>query len=337
MSTMWAALNGVVKDTFILAIVADALLPGQNKPLWPITWEQLNPLHDRVIEGLPDDNNTEINPEERLLLLLSVLVTASNFDQKTWQLPDWLIAHPLTYDTCPTPLYKGNSLKPSLATEESKNVAVNGSSTDSGKANNGAGIIGYFFFQPATQQGYLVFTGTSDDCMSMIDMDYPQVLYDKLANYRPDTGGHRGFYQAYLAIREQLQGILKQYYYEDPVNPDAAKGQPSIVICGHSLGGALSTIAAFDLAAMKPIHYAFAAPRVFNIAGAQNFNELGISSYRISNTADIVVTVPMAIMGNGSCYDYVGHSREFQCNMGNYSDNHGGAYLLRYQLLQRRV
>jgi hypothetical protein len=73
-----------------------------------------------------------------------------------------------------------------------------------------------------------------------------------------------------------------------------------VILAGHSLGGALSTLAAHDLAEEDAPnttfrHYTFGAPRVFNPRLARYYNDLPVSTYRIVNVEDAVTTVPLPV------------------------------------------
>ena len=302
-----AAVGQAVKEACIVGMLADALLPGKDKPLWPITWDQLAPLQTLEIHKVSPDQLSSIDPQqfhqERLLFLLSLLVTARNYEIDTFIPPSWLIAHPLTYNTCPAELRPKNN-------NDTSSV--------------GSGILGYMFYHAEHRRAFVVFSGTANGCMSMIDMDYVQVPYDELTNYQKDVVGHRGFYQAYLSIRPQLLNLLQDYLREEKLD--------QLVICGHSLGGGMSTVAAFDLAGLSPIHYSFAGPRVFNTVGSQLYDQIVEFSVRVNNDSDIVPTMPMSVMPNGNSFNHAGNLKHFLYNMGNYSDNHSLAYLLHYQL-----
>jgi triacylglycerol lipase len=72
---------------------------------------------------------------------------------------------------------------------------------------------------------------------------------------------------------------------------------PRIVVAGHSLGGALATLAAADLAIRNLSNvqlYSFASPRVGNLAFANQFTGKIPVAFRVANSEDIVTTVPLA-------------------------------------------
>ncbi|WP_263971558.1 lipase family protein [Leptolyngbya ohadii] len=75
---------------------------------------------------------------------------------------------------------------------------------------------------------------------------------------------------------------------------------PPWFIAGHSLGGALATLAAADLAYNYPTIkeriqlYSYGAPRVDNQAFVEFLGTIAPNSYRILNMADMVTMVPPA-------------------------------------------
>ena len=100
---------------------------------------------------------------------------------------------------------------------------------------------------------------------------------------------HAGFHNEYLRYRDQ---IIK-YIDKHP--------NKNIYVTGHSLGGALATLASFDLAANKPRSvrlYTYGSPRVglseFRIA----HEEIVPDSYRVVIDGDPITRVP------GSMLDY---------------------------------
>jgi triacylglycerol lipase len=71
---------------------------------------------------------------------------------------------------------------------------------------------------------------------------------------------------------------------------------PNVFVTGHSLGGALATLAMCDLMAARPTAqmYNFASPRVGDPAFARLFNAQAPIVWRIANTEDIVTNLPLA-------------------------------------------
>src|SRR6516162_5394086 len=70
----------------------------------------------------------------------------------------------------------------------------------------------------------------------------------------------------------------------------------SVTICGHSLGGALATLLALDVAANTvftgPAVYSYGSPRVGDSLFASTYNQVVKNSYRIANRLDIVPALP---------------------------------------------
>jgi predicted lipase len=70
----------------------------------------------------------------------------------------------------------------------------------------------------------------------------------------------------------------------------------SVTICGHSLGGALATLLALDVAAnsafKNPAVYTFGSPRTGDSLFASTYDQVVKNSYRVANRLDIVPTLP---------------------------------------------
>ncbi len=138
---------------------------------------------------------------------------------------------------------------------------------------------------------FLVFRGTEPDI-------YQDYLTD--AYFRPQTWPgkgrvHSGFYGALTgASWEQIEVTLQQAHLQ-------AK---SLWITGHSLGGALATIAAAKLQPQGLYH--FGSPRVGDAEFSRQFDR--IQAHRFANCADIVTHVPFKNMLG---YQHVGQLHYF--------------------------
>ncbi len=122
----------------------------------------------------------------------------------------------------------------------------------------------------------LAFRGTEADRMKDIRADA------KAAQTMCPTGErvHSGFKEQYDDVEEQLEGVL-----------DQVKGKP-LFITGHSLGGAVATIAARRLRAERKIAacYTYGSPRV----GTEGWvGQIKTPIYRIVNSADPVPMLPL--------------------------------------------
>ena len=131
---------------------------------------------------------------------------------------------------------------------------------------------------------------------------------------------HKGFVTLYQNIRKQIFDIIKEY--------DSNKIK--IVVTGHSLGAALSTLAGIDLIKngyKNSIVYNFASPRV----GDNYFAELvddSIKLYRIVNSSDLIPTLPLSVEPNFEIptkplmYSHCGKALYFSDNWFSLINNH---------------
>eukprot|EP00667_Euglena_gracilis_P001273 EG_transcript_1273 len=122
---------------------------------------------------------------------------------------------------------------------------------------------------------------------------YPEMAADHSRAWRC-LGGffvprvHKGFYAAWKALRlETLQKVA-----EAVQDCSAAK----IYISGHSLGGAIATLAAYEVSRAHPdrhvVLYTFGSPRVGNAQFCRQFDKEVPCMWRIENEKDMVPTVP---------------------------------------------
>ena len=124
---------------------------------------------------------------------------------------------------------------------------------------------------------------------------------------------HHGFYVALSSIWDEVTSEIKKL---------RTSGQ-SIWLTGHSLGGALATLAAATLRLQQPeieINglYTFGQPRVGNKEFSSNFNsKLKKKCYRCVNNNDVVTRVPPRIFG----YSHVGRLMYFDVDGVLHRDN----------------
>ena len=103
-----------------------------------------------------------------------------------------------------------------------------------------------------------------------------------------DEAYHDGFAKAYLSVKEQIQSSLEEITHKP------------LYITGHSLGGALATLAALDLERDSlAACYTFGSPRVGSTKLDWNIK---CPVYRVVNATDIVARMPLMLMG----YRHVG-------------------------------
>uniref|UniRef100_A0A7E4VF72 Lipase_3 domain-containing protein n=1 Tax=Panagrellus redivivus TaxID=6233 RepID=A0A7E4VF72_PANRE len=124
------------------------------------------------------------------------------------------------------------------------------------------------------------------------------------------AGGKVGkyFFNGYTST---WQGGLKDSFL------NATKNYPdySIWLTGHSLGGALATLAATEIVsngyvpANKVKLYTFGQPRVGDSAFAMAHDKLGFESYRIIHAGDLVPHIPFGLFD-----DYTQHKSEIWYN-----------------------
>ena len=114
------------------------------------------------------------------------------------------------------------------------------------------------------------------------------------SNYGNDTAGvsvHYGFIDYYKVVRDKLLRELSDIVLTTPIGVI-----PEVTFCGHSLGGALASIALLDCKEMfvqkiQCSGYTYGSPRVFNATGSRLIN-IKASISRVTNKNDIVPNLP---------------------------------------------
>jgi predicted lipase len=103
---------------------------------------------------------------------------------------------------------------------------------------------------------------------------------------------HIGFKSSWEAVKDQtyqaLDKALKSLGGEDKID--------NIIVCGHSLGGAVTTLFAYSIYTIyksnKIISCTIGSPRVGNKVFKTNFDKSPIESLRIVNNLDVVTRTP---------------------------------------------
>ena len=118
---------------------------------------------------------------------------------------------------------------------------------------------------------------------------------------------HAGFLSAYRLVREKLIDCLeKNFFIPNAPLKNNLGAIKEFHFTGHSLGGALATIAAYDFSKnifreydFKYVCYTFGSPRVGDQAFKDEFNRKIDQCYRVVNNsqfrADIVTSAPTKI------------------------------------------
>lgn len=158
----------------------------------------------------------------------------------------------------------------------------------------------------------IAFTGTFYYHQWGLDLKTNLTSAGMLNNSNPQVKIHQGFLSIYNGMKDQLRNLNFQ--------------DKKVYLTGISLGGALASIAALDLAQYNPTVYTFGSPRVYNIYGAELVNTLVPNITRIYNSEDIIPTLPLAV-GEKQKYMHVGKSQAFTINLGSVFKNHTEAYL----------
>ena len=111
-------------------------------------------------------------------------------------------------------------------------------------------------------------------------------------------------------IYQQTSQFSVERQLLDIVGKMTTDGIKEWIICGHSLGAALATIAAFDLQKRGiQIHsvYSYASPRVGNPDFVNSYNSIIKNHFRISNNDDVINQLPpVFIPKSDKCYTHVG-------------------------------
>ena len=149
----------------------------------------------------------------------------------------------------------------------------------------------------------IVFRGTTNPKEWVANFQARQTDYVQAGAVRGQV--HTGFLRLYSQLSQQIRSVVNQ------LNPAVP-----CYVAGHSLGGALATLACTDLAQnYRSIKdqlqlYSYAAPRVGNLDFAKFSSAIAPNTFRIINLADIVPMVPPASLRDQQ-YIHVGQAWVF--------------------------
>jgi triacylglycerol lipase len=141
------------------------------------------------------------------------------------------------------------------------------------------------FILESPQDIIIAFRGSSTkgDWISNINASQKKFPYTKEPCYT-----HRGFTGIYSSARSAILSTLRRLPQDKP-----------LYVTGHSLGGALASLCAVDIAAntpfVSPHLYTFASPRTGDPAFVKVCSKRVKNSYRIANPFDIVTHAPPPI------------------------------------------
>lgn len=141
---------------------------------------------------------------------------------------------------------------------------------------------------------YVAFKGTSTSNSEEITNDMKAELVNVHFGPQNDEDKymmHQGFYEEYLNSRSSVIPIISRIRDNSP--------QKKIVFCGHSLGGAMASIAALELALEKKemtTCITFGTPKVFSSRTADEFDKL-VDCKRVIDTKDPAGLYPLMKLG----------------------------------------
>jgi predicted lipase len=134
---------------------------------------------------------------------------------------------------------------------------------------------------------YIVWRGSSSPKDFLKDAQVKKVKF-----VEPGEKVHNGFYTAFSSVKEDLYSSINFILSK---KLDKIK---SVVICGHSLGAALTVISSYMICKDFPQiahlvkNVTVGCPRVGNSTFKDNYNKLVPKSIRIVNDKDLVTRIP---------------------------------------------
>lgn len=149
----------------------------------------------------------------------------------------------------------------------------------------------YIWHNKQERKVYVAFRGTEDIRDGLVDLDVRRVAVTR------DIMVHNGFYRQFASVVDAMDARLATLSGE----------VDQVVFCGHSLGGALATIAAayFGHKGYKVKCCTFGSPRVGNARFKECFIKVVYENWRVFNENDPVPMIPISHrfvhVDNGLC------------------------------------
>lgn len=148
-------------------------------------------------------------------------------------------------------------------------------------------VKGYVAYTPEKNWMVVAFRGTANVNDWIADMDSAQI------SQGAGVTVHAGFDGEYQSCYLSMFSLIDKVKLQCP--------NIRIFLIGHSLGGAMATLAAHDLANLNydiAAVVTYGSPRVYNHIGAKVYNTaLADRTYRLTNNNDIVPHLPTWWMG----------------------------------------
>lgn len=155
--------------------------------------------------------------------------------------------------------------------------------------------IGLILQAQGTGEAVIAFRGTEGIKEWVLDANFGTKPCPFLASAGQTEDGFTDMYESVAigtaagspSLVESLQGLPWKQTVE------------TVTICGHSLGGALATLATLDIAvnSSPPYHnvtcYTYASPRTGDADFAAKYNQLVEDTFRIANELDLVPRLPL--------------------------------------------
>ena len=117
----------------------------------------------------------------------------------------------------------------------------------------------------------------------------------------------KGFYKAYSNVKSDIVDNLQTLSVTYNTN--------KLLITGHSLGAAMSTLMVYDIYTLYPIYeishfYNYGSPRVGNDNFVKSFNSFSTNYYRVTHYYDIVPHVPEEFLGYSHISNEIWYNEE---------------------------